>query len=185
MTSVTDVVVIGGGQSGMAAARALQARGISPVVLEAGPEPIGSWPHYYDSLTLFSPVGYSSMAGLDFPGHPDHYPHRDDVVSYLRRYAAGLDADIRTGTPVTAVTAVGAHAETGLPRAYRRRGDVARPGRRCRNRLVRQPVCAGSAGRGRVHRADAARGQLPQPSRARRRARHSGRRRQLSRPGRL
>jgi len=27
------------------------------VVLEAGPEPVGSWPHYYDSLTLFSPVG--------------------------------------------------------------------------------------------------------------------------------
>lgn len=114
MNSVTDVVVIGGGQSGMAAARALQVRGIRPVVLEAGPEPIGSWPHYYDSLTAFSPVGYSSMPGLDFPGHPDDYPHRDDVVSYLRRYAAGLDADIRTGTPVTAVTAVGAHAERGF-----------------------------------------------------------------------
>jgi len=36
MTSVTDVVVIGAGQSGLAAAGALQAHGISPVVLEAG-----------------------------------------------------------------------------------------------------------------------------------------------------
>ena len=36
MSSVTDVVVIGAGQSGLAAARALLARGISPVVLEAG-----------------------------------------------------------------------------------------------------------------------------------------------------
>ncbi len=58
------------------------------MVLEAGPEPVGSWPHYYDSLTLFSPVAYSSMPGLAFPGHPDHYPHRDEVVGYLRRYAA-------------------------------------------------------------------------------------------------
>jgi putative flavoprotein involved in K+ transport len=61
VTSVADVVVIGAGQSGLAAARALLARGISPLVLEAGPEPAGSWPHYYDSLTLFSPARYSAM----------------------------------------------------------------------------------------------------------------------------
>jgi putative flavoprotein involved in K+ transport len=131
VTSVTDVVVIGAGQSGLAATRALQARGISPVVLEGGPEPTGSWPHYYDSLTLFSPVAYSSMPGLDFPGHPDHYPHRDEVVSYLRRYAAGLDADIRTSTTVTAVEADGrdgflVHTATG--EMFRARGIVAATG---------------------------------------------------------
>jgi putative flavoprotein involved in K+ transport len=85
MTSAIEVIVIGAGQSGLAAARVLQARGIRPVVLEAGPEPVGSWPHYYDSLTLFSPAGYSGMPGPDFPGDPGHYPHRDEVVSYLRR----------------------------------------------------------------------------------------------------
>jgi putative flavoprotein involved in K+ transport len=107
MTSATDVVVIGAGQSGLTAARTLQAHGISPVVLEAGPEPAGSWPRYYDSLALFSPARYSSMSGLDFPGDPDHYPHRDEVVAYLRRYAVSLSADIRTSTPVTAVEARG------------------------------------------------------------------------------
>jgi putative flavoprotein involved in K+ transport len=105
MTSVTDVVVVGAGQSGLAAAHALLAHGIRPVVLEAGPEPAGSWPHYYDSLTLFSPARYSSMPGLTFPGEPDHYPHRDEVASYLRRYTDSLGADIRTSTPVTAVEA--------------------------------------------------------------------------------
>lgn len=102
-----DAVVVGGGQSGLAAARALHRRGLQPVVLEAGPEPVGSWPHYYDSLTVFSPVEYSSMPGLRFPGNSDHYPHRDEVVDYLRDYAAGLDVDIRTNTRVTAVDSDG------------------------------------------------------------------------------
>lgn len=102
-----DAIVIGGGQSGLAAARALHSYGLSPLVLEAGPEPVGSWPHYYDSLTVFSPVQYSSMPGLPFPGDPDHYPYRDEVVDYLRVYAAGLDVDIRTGTRVTSIEADG------------------------------------------------------------------------------
>ncbi|WP_280182089.1 flavin-containing monooxygenase [Nocardia farcinica] len=106
-----DALVIGAGQSGLAAARALTAHRLSPVVLETGPEPVGSWPHYYDSLTLFSPAQHSSMPGLDFPAEPDHYPRRDEVVDYLRRYAKTLDADIRTNTTVTTVQA---HPEHGF-----------------------------------------------------------------------
>ncbi|WP_228838999.1 flavin-containing monooxygenase [Nocardia amamiensis] len=98
-----DAIVIGAGQSGLAAARALLDHGLTPVVLEAGPEPVGSWPHYYDSLTLFSPAQYSALPGIAFPGDPDHYPHRDEVIDYLRHYAATLDADTRTGHRVEAV----------------------------------------------------------------------------------
>ncbi|SDZ32166.1 putative flavoprotein involved in K+ transport [Amycolatopsis xylanica] len=99
-----DAIVIGAGQSGLAATHALNARGITPLVLEAGANPVGSWPHYYDSLTLFSPARYSALPGMSFPGDPDHYPHRDEVVDYLRTYAAHLDADLRTGHRVTTVT---------------------------------------------------------------------------------
>ena len=102
-----DAVIVGGGQSGLAAARALRGHGLEPVVLEAGAEPVGSWPDYYESLTVFSPVEYSSMPGLRFLGDPDHYPHRDEVVDYLRAYAASLDVDIRSSTRVTAVESDG------------------------------------------------------------------------------
>ena len=103
MTSAAEVVVIGAGQSGLAAARALLARGISPVVLEAGDRAAGSWPCYYDSLKAFSPAGFNSMPGMAFPGDPDRYPARDEVAGYLDSYAAALGVEIRTRTRVTAV----------------------------------------------------------------------------------
>lgn len=98
-----DVAVIGGGQSGLAVAHALLRRGLRPVVLEASDRAAGSWPHYYDSLTLFSPARHSSLPGMPFPGADrDRHPHRDEVVAYLTTYADRLDAEIRTGCRVTA-----------------------------------------------------------------------------------
>ncbi|MBZ9596391.1 NAD(P)-binding domain-containing protein [Streptomyces erythrochromogenes] len=102
-----DVAVIGGGQSGLAAAQALVRRGRTPVVLEASDRAAGSWPHYYDSLTLFSPARFSALPGMPFGGDPDRYPHRDEVVAYLTAYAERLQADIRTGRRVAAVAANG------------------------------------------------------------------------------
>jgi putative flavoprotein involved in K+ transport len=101
--AVPPVVVVGGGQSGLAAARALRELRMPTVILEAGDRSAGSWPHYYDSLRVFSPAAYSSMPGMPFPGAPDHYPSRDEVTDYLERYAAGLDAEIRTNTRVEAI----------------------------------------------------------------------------------
>jgi len=111
------VVIIGGGQSGLAAARAVRNAGLRPLVLEAGDRPVGSWPRYYDSLTLFSPSQYSSMPGAPFGGNPDRYPTRDEVVAYLQGYADDLGVEIRTGTRAAAVEAYGAgfvvHTDAG------------------------------------------------------------------------
>jgi putative flavoprotein involved in K+ transport len=99
----TPVVVIGAGQSGLAAAHALDKLSVPVVVLEAGDRPAGSWPRYYDSLRLFSPAAFSSMAGMPFPGHLERYPARDEVADYLERYAAHIPVEIQTNTRVTRV----------------------------------------------------------------------------------
>ncbi|BCJ27317.1 flavin-containing monooxygenase [Actinocatenispora sera] len=98
-----SVVIVGAGQAGLAAAGAVRAAGGEPVLLEAGSEPVGSWPHFYDSLTLFSPARFSALPGVGFPGDPDRYPRRDEVVDYLRDYAKRLELDIRYGQQVEQV----------------------------------------------------------------------------------
>jgi putative flavoprotein involved in K+ transport len=102
------MVIIGAGQSGLAAAREARLHGLEPLVLEARERPAGSWPDYYDSLRLFSPGRFSAMPDAPFPGDPDHHPTRDEVSEYLSRYADRLDVEIRTSVRVTAV-----HARSG------------------------------------------------------------------------
>src|SRR6185369_8738935 len=95
-----DVIVIGAGQAGLAAGYHLQRRGLQFTLLEASEQAAGSWPHYYDSLKLFSPAGYSSLPGLPFPGDADRYPTRDEVIAYLRRYATHFELPVTTGAAV-------------------------------------------------------------------------------------
>ncbi|MEV4805285.1 NAD(P)/FAD-dependent oxidoreductase [Nonomuraea sp. NPDC049421] len=100
------ILIVGAGQSGLAAAYAALEQGLRPVLLESSDRPAGSWPRYYDSLALFSPARYSGLPGMAFGGDPERYPRRDEVVAYLERYAAALierGAELRTGARVEAV----------------------------------------------------------------------------------
>jgi putative flavoprotein involved in K+ transport len=97
------IVVVGAGQSGLAAASVLRRLNQPVVVLEAEDRPAGSWPQYYDSLRLFSPAAFSAMPGLLFAGDPERYPSRDAVADYLEQYALELDVEIRTRATVRTV----------------------------------------------------------------------------------
>lgn len=91
-----DAIVIGGGQSGLAAGYHLQRAGLRFLIFEASDEATGSWKRYYDTLKLFSPARYSSLPGMRFPGQPERYPTRDEVVDYLRAYGERFRLPIRT-----------------------------------------------------------------------------------------
>jgi glycine/D-amino acid oxidase-like deaminating enzyme len=89
-----DVVVIGGGQAGLAVGYYLRRTQLSWAILDAQARPGGAWPRAWDSLRLFSPARFSSLPGWMMPGGADEYPSRDEAVEYLAGYEA------RYGFPV-------------------------------------------------------------------------------------
>jgi putative flavoprotein involved in K+ transport len=99
-----DVVVIGAGQAGLVAGHYLARQGRRFVILEAADSVGAAWRSRWDSLVLFTSRRYSALAGLDFPGDPDGYPTRDEVIAYLKRYAAELELPIRLNSPVRSLT---------------------------------------------------------------------------------
>ncbi|MFF5447578.1 ArsO family NAD(P)H-dependent flavin-containing monooxygenase [Streptomyces sp. NPDC012888] len=98
MSRRTDVVVIGGGQSGLAAGYHLRRLGIEHVILDAQATPGGAWQHTWDSLRLFSPAAYSSLPGRLMPAQDGHlYPDAAHVVSYLADYEKRYELAVQHG----------------------------------------------------------------------------------------
>ena len=95
-----EVAVIGAGQAGLAMGYFLRRQGRRFVILERA-ESIGSaWRERWESLTLFTARRYSALPGLPFPGDPDGYPTRDEVIAYLERYAETFDLPIELNSEV-------------------------------------------------------------------------------------
>jgi putative flavoprotein involved in K+ transport len=100
-----EVVVIGGGQAGLAIGYFLAQQGRRFVILEADAEPAAVWRSRWDSLRLFTPVRFNSLPGLAFRGEPDSYPGRDDVVAYLTEYAQRFELPVAFNSRVQSVRA--------------------------------------------------------------------------------
>jgi putative flavoprotein involved in K+ transport len=98
-----EVVVVGGGQAGLAIGYHLAQQGRDFTILEAAKEPAAAWRQRWDSLRLFTPARYDALPGLAFPGDPDRYPGRDDVVAYLTDYARRFDLPVELDSPVRAI----------------------------------------------------------------------------------
>jgi putative flavoprotein involved in K+ transport len=98
-----DVVVVGGGQAGLAIGYHLARQDAQFTILEAASVPAAAWRNRWNSLKLFTPVRYDSLPGRAFPGDPDGYPGRDDVVEYLTAYARDFDLPVELDSRVTAV----------------------------------------------------------------------------------
>jgi len=99
-----DVVVIGAGQAGLAMGYFLARQRRRFVILEAADAVGTAWRGRWDSLVLFTPRRYDALPGLAFPGDPDGYPTRDEVIAYLDEYAATFDLPIDFNSPIRTLT---------------------------------------------------------------------------------
>ena len=103
MDESIDVAIVGGGQAGLATSHELTEAGIDHVVLEQGR--LGqTWRTRWDSFCLVTPNWSVRLPGHPYDGDdPDGYMPRDEIVSYLERYAAGFSAPVREGIKVTSL----------------------------------------------------------------------------------
>ena len=101
-----EVVVVGGGQAGLAIGFFLSRQGRRFLILEAADSVGAAWRDRWDSLALFTPRRYDALSELSFPGDPDGYPTRDEVVSYLRAYAETYKLPLVLNSAVSSLTQI-------------------------------------------------------------------------------
>jgi putative flavoprotein involved in K+ transport len=105
LTGSQDVIVVGGGQAGLAIGYHLKQQGLDLTILDAAPEPAGAWRQRWDSLRLFTSARFDSLPGMPFPGDPDRYPTKDEVADYLIDYARRFELPVELESRVQSVRA--------------------------------------------------------------------------------
>lgn len=93
-----DIIVVGGGQSGLSVGYYLRRTDLDYIILDQEEEAGGAWQHFWDSLRLFSPAKWSSLPGVIMSGGPDYYPTKDETIDYLQTYEEKYN--IRVERPV-------------------------------------------------------------------------------------
>ncbi|MCX7889310.1 MAG: NAD(P)/FAD-dependent oxidoreductase [Rhodobacteraceae bacterium] len=96
----TEVLVVGGGQAGIAISEHLGQRSIAHLVLERGRIAERWRSERWDSLVANGPAWHDRFPGLEFAGDPDAFAPKEAVADYLVDYARRIGAPIRTGVEV-------------------------------------------------------------------------------------
>jgi len=99
-----SVIVVGGGQAGLAISYCLKSKGIDHIVLEKNH--IGySWQQKrWDTFCLVTPNWQCTLPGYHYPGDdPDGFMDRDAIVEYIQDYAKSFNPPIKEGVEVFSV----------------------------------------------------------------------------------
>ncbi len=98
------VLVVGGGQGGLALGARLKVNGIPTLIVDRHDSPGDEWRSRYKSLTLHDPVWYDHMPYIPFPDSWPIYTPKDKLGDFLEAYAKIMDLNIWNGTEFTAAS---------------------------------------------------------------------------------
>jgi putative flavoprotein involved in K+ transport len=93
-----EVLIVGAGAAGLAAATALRRRGVEPLLLDCDPRVGTSWRARYDGLRLNADRWMARLPGSPPPRH--RWPARDEYAAYLDAQRARHRLEIRFATTV-------------------------------------------------------------------------------------
>lgn len=117
--SDVDILVIGGGQAGLALGAQLSKLGLSYLIVDSYDRVGGQWRSRYDSLVLHDPVWYDHMPHMPFPDDWPVFTPKDTMGDWLETYAAKLELNIWTSTDCVGA----AFADGGWQVQLRRQGN--------------------------------------------------------------
>ena len=90
------VLIVGGGQGGLALAARCRRLGVPALVVEKNDRAGDSWRMRYRSLVLHDPVWYDHMPYLPFPEHWPVFTPKDKMGDWLEMYARVMEIDLWT-----------------------------------------------------------------------------------------
>lgn len=98
------VVVIGGGQGGIALGARLRQLDVPSLVVERHARPGDSWRARYKSLCLHDPVWYDHLPYLPFPDNWPVFAPKDKIADWLEMYVRVMEVPYWTRSEVTSAS---------------------------------------------------------------------------------
>lgn len=98
ITKQPYVVIIGGGQGGIALGARLRQLGVPTIILEKNERAGDSWRKRYKSLCLHDPVWYDHLPYIDFPKNWPVFSPKDKIGDWLEMYTKVMELNYWTKT---------------------------------------------------------------------------------------
>jgi putative flavoprotein involved in K+ transport len=92
------VVIIGGGQGGIALGARLRQLAVPTIIIEKNERPGDSWRKRYKSLCLHDPVWYDHLPYIDFPKNWPVFSPKDKIGDWLEMYTKVMELNYWTHT---------------------------------------------------------------------------------------
>jgi putative flavoprotein involved in K+ transport len=94
------VLVVGGGQGGIALGARLRQLGVPTIVADKHDRPGDQWRKRYKSLCLHDPVWYDHLPYIDFPANWPVFSPKDKIADWLEMYPKVMELNYWTRTNV-------------------------------------------------------------------------------------